>query len=94
MRKIYKKPNISIEHFSFTQNIATHCAGVTNTGNSAGKHDFWDPTTCAWITEFRGESIRIWLTTTGTCTDSQESTDSFDYLCYNQPEGAVTVFSS
>lgn len=86
MKKIYKKPNISIELFSLTQNIARNC-GVPHVGNDYGVHQFGDENSCCWYDYVD----RIWFIENSICDVSPEDSS---LICYNNPNNDTVVFAS
>lgn len=47
MKKVYVKPALQVEYFGLTQSIAAGCGAVPG-GNSLGKPNHWDKSTCGW----------------------------------------------
>lgn len=82
MKKAYKKPMLYVERFALSQTIAHNC------GENL---DFSDATQdskeiCGW---FIG-NVEIFADPSF-CANSS---DFFDFICYNAPEGGFNIFSS
>lgn len=90
MKKQYSKPGIIIEDFTISQNISSGC-GVPGGGGPLGKPAHWSKETCAWDMG----NITVFLDTMKVCEDIQLGPDDeFEGICYNNPEGGATIFSS
>lgn len=89
MKKQYSKPGIIIEDFRLSQNIAS-CWSEPG-GNSLGKPSHWDKSSCGWD---MGNMI-VWTTSTKDCTSFDIPADGeIDGVCYNNPSGGNSIFSS
>lgn len=90
MKKQYSKPGIIIEEFTISQNISSGC-GVPGGGGSLGKPAHWSKETCAWDMG----NITVFLEGMDVCVDIQlQPDDEFGGICYNNPGGESTIFSS
>lgn len=89
VKKQYTKPEIYVEEFKISQNIATAC-GVPGGGTSTGRPRYADGYSCAW--DVNGWKIFIESTV---CTDEQYGEDEpYDGMCYNNPVAGNSVFAS
>lgn len=88
MKKQYSKPGIIIEDFIIAQNIAS-CGAVAG-GNSLGKPNHWTKTTCGWDMD----GIIAFLEGTTICNYPVEEGTDFGGICYNNPGGGNSIFSS
>lgn len=89
MKKAYIKPEVFVESFALNQNIASTC-GVPGGGNTLGKPNHSDKTTCGWdmgnfIAWVEAPACNMYLSTDG---------DTPFGVCYNTPSGGVTIFGS
>lgn len=91
MKKEYIKPGIIIEDFTISQSISAGC-GAHPGGNSTGKPNHWNKTTCGWQV---GNGIVLWLDELANpCTEGNEENEIVSGICYNNPEGGNSIFSS
>ena len=87
MKELYVKPMIAIESFSLCQSIARHCDNYHI--STAGEATHYNEDTCVWdaggFTFFYEDHC-----------DYSMDADSWEIegACYNNPEGAVGIFSS
>lgn len=88
MKKKYSKPELYIENFQLTQSIAENC-GAYDVGYSLGTPGQGDKNSCGW--DIGG--LVIWLDATRGCTEVYPDID-IDGVCYNNPNGAHTIFGS
>ena len=86
MKAAYVKPALFIERFSVSQSIALGCT----VGDGLGKGNHGDKYTCAWVMP---SGKMPWITGT-VCNDFYGAEDEFAGLCYNNPDGGMTIFSS
>lgn len=89
MKKIYSKPAMQVEYFTMSQNIAAGC-GAVGGGNSLGKPTYGDPSNCGWAV---GDTIAWVGESTGCNFPCDENTD-FAGICFNNPSGGNSIFSS
>jgi len=89
MKESYRKPLIFFENFSLAQTIARNC-GDTHSG-SLGESTHYNENTCTW--DIEGFTLFF-----GHCDEPVELDDDGNWemegLCYNNPDGGQTVFSS
>lgn len=96
MKQIYKKPQLHIEYFSLSQSIAAGCGAVSG-GNSLGQANHWDKETCGWKV---GSDV-YWAESSNACIGDGKIPDEYadmpgvvEGVCYNNPEGGNSIFSS
>ena len=89
MKKQYSKPGIIIEDFRISQHIAS--CGVAHE-SQWGSPKQWSKTTCAWQGPF-GEML-FSKQMTNICTDPIGPGDVVGEICYDNPEGGITIFGS
>ena len=91
MKKAYIKPVVYMEKFDLSQSIAAGCGAVAG-GSSLGKPAHWSKETCGWNL---GNMI-LWAESTGNCTDIIEIDEPVENIgiCYNNPSGGSSIFSS
>lgn len=91
MRKAYTKPQIHIEKFILSQSIASCGAAHTS---SLGGPNHWSKKTCGWVV---GNEV-YWSSVPGCGNDLDdvypEDWDELGAVCYNNPSGGNTIFSS
>lgn len=92
MKKRYGKPMMCFESFSLTQSIAASC-GVAH-DSEWGKPMMGSKTSCAW--SFPTEPpIIIFVDAVQDCSLSVGEKDGeFSGICYNNPSGGLSVFTS
>lgn len=88
MKAEYKKPFAHIEHFTLSQTIASGC-GATPGGDTLGKPNHWDKTTCGW----EMGNLVVWTDDNEGCTFKWGADDPMDGVCYNNPSDGG-IFSS
>lgn len=86
MKQNYVKPTIMIERFSLCQNIAAGCT----TNGEWGTCGHGDKYSCGWVIP---SGQILWLDNTG-CTEILTPEDNVDGVCYNNPNGGMTIFGS
>jgi len=90
MKERYVKPAIYMESFALTQTIARNC-GDTHTG-TLGESTHYNENTCMW--DLGG--FTIFFIDNG-CDDGPDGPDDeyeIEALCYNNPDGGRSIFSS
>ena len=87
MKAKYVKPEIFIERFSLTQNIAAACGAVEN--GSLGTPTSGDKNSCTW--DLGGMSI---FTLAAACTIPLGDNDTFEGVCFNAPNSNTAVFGA
>ena len=88
--KAYVKPQLQVEYFTLSQNIASGC-NVPGGGTTLGKPNHWTKETCGW--DLGGWVV--WTDPDHKCVDERARTDeNIVGLCYNNPNGGCTIFSS
>lgn len=88
MKKAYQKPQISVEKFTLSQTIAQSCGYVS--GGSSGYPAHADKNTCGWNDGY--EDV-YWLESS-ICKDVVGEDFSNGEVCYNNPNGGVSIFAS
>lgn len=89
MKGKYVKPQLNIEYFSLSQSIASGCGSVPG-GNELGKPSHWDKASCGWA---MGDTV-VWTEENTGCNLKWGADDPWDAVCYNNPDGGNSVFSS
>lgn len=89
MKKIYSKPAMQVEYFTMSQNIAAGCNAVTG-GNSLGKPTHGDRGSCGWDV---GGAI-AWVGEGTGCNFPCDENSEANGVCFNNPSGGNTIFSS
>lgn len=88
MKKAYTKPQLFVEDFALTQTVAVNCGTWGNT--PLGKPNHKDKTTCGWYFD---EYTTLWISEP-TCNIPWGENDDFQGICYNNPDGGVSIFAS
>lgn len=78
-----------IEKFALAQTIAQSCGYVS--GGSSGFPAHADKNTCGWND---GYGAVYWLDTSPVCKDVADEDVSIGEVCYNNPNGGVSIFAS
>lgn len=91
MRKAYTKPQIHIEKFILSQSIASCGAAHIS---SLGGPNHWSKDTCGWVV-----GDEVYWSAFPACDDGSgevypEGWDGLTGVCYNNPSGGNTIFSS
>ncbi len=89
MKETYVKPQLQIEYFALSQSIAAGCGAVAG-GNTLGKPSHWNKTTCGWDMG----NLVVWTEANIGCTVKWGEDDEFNAVCYNNPNGGNSIFSS
>ena len=91
MKKTYVKPALAVESFVLSQSIAVNC-GVPGGGTEMGAPNHVDKISCGW--EMDSATV-IWLDTMANiCTFPVGEDEPVYGMCYNNPNGGVTIFGS
>lgn len=88
MKRNYQKPEIRLESFVLTQSIAMSC-GFNPDNTSFGFPTHADRYSCGW--SYGGEVI--WISK-DPCSDEYSPDLELGGVCYNEPNGGVTIFAS
>ena len=88
MKKTYKKPIANVEFFTLTQNIAQGCGYKDE--NFIGFPTHADNASCGW----NDGSGEIYWTSKPQCGDAYSPDLEIGEVCYNNPNGAATIFAS
>lgn len=93
MKKVYKKPTIAIESFALTQSIAVSC-GYTD-DQFQGHPTQADKPVCGWDNGW-GMGEVYWNTSypDTDCNINTSEDAGVGEVCYNEPNGAATIFAS
>lgn len=89
MKARYVKPELMVESFTLTQNIANTCS-VPGGGNSLGSPSHWSKETCGWKLD---DATILWVST-GICSEILDPNEEVEGICYNNPGGDLTIFGS
>ena len=88
MKAKYVKPDLLVESFTLMQNIANTCAGAA--GSTLGHPTFGDGDNCGWSL---GGAAILWAHA-GACDDLVEPNTEVSGICYNNPNGGLSIFGS
>ena len=91
--KAYVKPQLQVEYFTLSQNIARACS-VPGGGTTLGKPTWGDEGTCGWDIGIGDGDIILWTESSVGCNEHLGEKDQYEFLCYNNPNGGCTIFSS
>ena len=86
--KAYVKPQLQVEYFTLSQNIATGCN--VPSGTTLGKPNHGDRANCGWDL---GNWV-IWHDAKICVNEQARLDENIVGLCYNNPNGGCTIFSS
>ena len=87
--KAYVKPQLQVEYFTLSQSIASGC-NVPGGGTTLGRPNHWDKETCGWAL---GNWV-IWHDVKICVNEQARLDENIVGLCYNNPNGGCTIFSS
>ncbi len=92
--KAYVKPQLHVEYFTLSQNIAYSC-GVPGGGTTLGRPNSGDPANCGWAVG----DIVLWQNGGGGCNEylaPDQTTKDFGgiAICYNNPSSGYSIFGS
>lgn len=90
MKMKYVKPTIVIESFTMTQSIASNCTPGRH--EDWGHSNHWSKTTCGWVLP-DGFTV-AWIDQANNCNDFYGPEDEVNGVCYNNPEGGISIFGS
>lgn len=88
MKQTYVKPSIVVERFSLAQSIASGCDARNE---DWGHCNHWSKNTCGW--QLPDGYTVIWASNPP-CNDLYGPDEPFQGICYNNPEGGMTIFGS
>lgn len=88
MKKVYTRPTVSVEYFALSQNIAQSCGYKDEL--FLGRPTQADKMTCGWD-DGSGE---VYWTARPACGDEYSPDLEIGEVCYNNPNGAATIFAS
>lgn len=91
LKETYIKPQLHIEYFALSQSIA-NCGAAHD--SSLGVPTHWSKTDCAWKV---GDAL--YWSSVPACGESEddvypEGWEDLKGVCYNNPNGGATIFSS
>ena len=89
MKKQYSKPGIFIESFNISQNISVGCKSVPG-GTSLGHVNTGSKDSCGW----QSGNMSWWLQGNIKCRIPLGENEEIEGVCYNNPSGGNTIFSS
>lgn len=89
MKKVYEKPILHVEYFTLNQSIAAGCGAAHN--SDWGGPSWYTKATCGWRLP-DGETI-VWASKDA-CSEVVGVDDQLDGICYHNPDGGYTIFSS
>ena len=87
MKAKYVKPMLIMERFEMTQAIATNCNADPN--STLGDPNTWTKDVCGWVV---GTDI-LWEVEPK-CNWVMGPEETYEGLCYNNPDGGTTIFGS
>lgn len=95
MKKEYKKPLIIVESFGLSQSIAAGCGFDTTNPSDFGQPTYQSKTTCGWLVpdDFGDGPQEYWISQE-ICDNTIPEEVNMNGLCYNNPNGGVTIFGS
>jgi len=85
MKEQYVKPSIFFESFSLTQTIARNCGDTHD--STLGESNHYNEYTCEW--DVGGFTLFF-----DHCDYVMDEDEEVEGICYNNPNGGQTVFSS
>lgn len=89
MKKTYTKPSIQIEKFCLSQSIASGCGASSD--STLGRPSHGDKATCGWDMG----NLVVWTGDGSSgCNWPWGVDERFDSVCYNNPNGGMTIFGS
>lgn len=88
MKKVYEKPMARMEMFALSQSVAANCGYKDE--NYIGHPTLHSKSSCGWD-DGTGE---VFWAVKDPCADAYDENLSVGEVCYNNPNGAATVFSS
>ena len=80
---------VAIERFELSQTIAMSC-GVNKSTSTLGVPAQADKAVCGWDVG----GFVIWTDAMQSCTEVMPENAEFNGMCYNNPNGNVTIFAS
>lgn len=86
--KAYVKPQLHVEYFTLSQNIADSC-GVPGGGTTLGRPNSGEPGSCGWAVG----DIVLWMAAPG-CNEYLGDNETFEGICYNNPSSGYAIFGS
>jgi len=89
VKECYEKPRFVIEHFGLTQTIAQGCSYNKNT-STLGHPTNLRKSSCAWDVG----GVTFFFDSAKGCEDVVEEDGEITGICYNNPNGGVTIFHS
>ena len=87
MKLPYTKPLVVIESYDMAQSISNNCG--TTSGSTLGKPNHGDKSTCGWDL---GGTV-LWAMD-GMCDWILGVDENWEGICYNNPNGGMTIFGS
>lgn len=88
MKRNYQKPEIRLESFALTQSIAMSC-GYDPNNTDLGFPTHADKSSCGW-----NDGLDVIWTQTPPCDYVYQDNANVGGVCYNEPNGGVTIFAS
>lgn len=89
MKEVYTKPVLHMESFRLSQSIASGCAVPPAGQSTIGRANQWGRATCGWD---MGNLI-LWVSAPQ-CDFETDVDANVNGVCYNNPNGGVTIFHS
>lgn len=90
LKRTYEKPLFAVECFTMAQSVAAAGCGAVAGGNTLGGPNQWTKTDCGWN---MGNQV-VWTEANSGCSVKLGENDPFDAVCYNNPGGGNSIFSS
>lgn len=89
MKKMYSKPDFRVESFALTQSVAAGCGAIAG-GSTLGKPSHWGKDDCGWDVG----NLIIFVESNSACELKVGEEESFEGICYNNPDGGNSIFGS
>lgn len=89
MKKTYVKPQLLVESFAVSQNIANTC-NVEGGGCTLGKPNHWGKGSCGWDLD----GIILWTERAEVCVEKVPEFEDVLGICYNNPTAGLSIFGS
>ena len=85
MKETYVKPAICMESFALSQSVAYYCGDLHQ--STTGHSTHYNENTCTW-------DLGDFTLFFGHCDIEMDEEEEVEGICYNNPDGGQTVFSS
>lgn len=89
MKEVYSKPVLHVETFRLSQSIASGCAVPPAGQSTIGRANQWGRASCGW----NMGNVVLWVEAPQ-CDLPTDPNAEVNGVCYNNPNGGVTIFHS